>query len=92
MNDAFARLSRWLEAILSVGLVASAGILLAGLVRGSDATLRAGLVVLVATPVTRVLAVACGFAYARDWLFASLSFVVLARLSAGAWLGLVAAR
>ncbi|HEY7512199.1 MAG TPA: DUF1634 domain-containing protein [Vicinamibacteria bacterium] len=92
MNGAFARLNRWLEAILSAGLVASAGVLLGGLALGSERTLHAGLVLLVATPVARVLAVTAGFAHARDWLFAALSFGVLAVLAIGTVLGVAAAR
>ena len=92
MTDAFARLSRWLERILAAGLVASACVLAAGLLLGAERALYPGLVLLILTPVARVLAVAFGFAYARDWLFAGLSFAVLAVLAAGAVVGLGAAR
>jgi uncharacterized membrane protein len=88
VTDAFARLSRWLEAILTAGLVASAGVLAAGLLLGAERALFAGLVLLILTPVARVLAVAFGFAYARDWVFAAVSFVVLAVLATATAVGL----
>lgn len=92
MTDAFARLSLWLERVLVAGLVASAGVLLAGLALGSPRLLLAGLVLLILTPVARVLAVTAGFAYARDWVFAALSFAVLLVLATGTFVGLRAVR
>lgn len=47
-----------------------------------------GLVVLVATPVARVIALGVGFARRREWMFVSFSAVVLALLALGALLGL----
>ena len=92
MTDAFARLSRRLERILTGGLVASGVVLAAGLLLGAERALFAGLVLLILTPVARVLAVAVGFAHARDWVFAALSLAILAVLATGAAVGLGAAR
>jgi uncharacterized membrane protein len=47
-----------------------------------------GLLVLVATPVARVVALGVGFARRREWLFVSFSAVVLTVLVLGAILGL----
>jgi uncharacterized membrane protein len=47
-----------------------------------------GLLVLVATPVARVVALGVGFARCREWLFVSFSAVVLTVLVLGAILGL----
>ena len=49
-----------------------------------------GLLLLVATPAARVVALLLGFARRRMWLFVSISLVVLAGLAASAVLGLVA--
>ena len=92
MSVATTRLFRWLEAILAAGLVASAAVLLAGLVSGRERALHAGLVLLILTPVARVLAVTASFAYTRDWLFAAVSFAVLAVLASGTLVGLGAVR
>jgi uncharacterized membrane protein len=92
VTGAFAHLSRWLERILTAGLLASGCVLAAGLLLGAERALSAGLMLLILTPVARVLAVAFGFAYARDWVFAALSFAVLAVLASGTLMGLLAAR
>jgi uncharacterized membrane protein len=81
-------LRRSLESILTGGLAVSAMLLLAGLVRGEGSTLHAGIVLLILTPVARVLAVTVGFLHARDWAFAALSLAVLGVLASSAWLGL----
>ena len=83
-----ARLFPWLEAVLAAGVLASAAVLLAGLVLGRPGLLHLGLVLLILTPATRVLAVTAGFALARDWAFAALALAVLAVLATGAWIGL----
>jgi uncharacterized membrane protein len=88
MSDPAVRLGRSLEAILTAGLAVSATLLLAGLVLGGGSTLRAGIVLLILTPVARVLAVTVGFLYVRDWAFAALSLAVLAVLASSAWVGL----
>jgi uncharacterized membrane protein len=47
-----------------------------------------GLLVLLATPVARVIALVIGFARRRSWMFCSLSVFVLAILALSAYLGL----
>jgi uncharacterized membrane protein len=85
-------LFRALETVLTVGLLLSAALLLAGLALGSLPTLRAGTMLLILTPVARVLAVTIAFVHAHDWTFALLSLAVLGVLGASAWAGLGAAR
>lgn len=82
------RLDRAIEAILMTGLGTSAALLLAGLVQPSVSTLRAGIVLLILTPVARVVAVTAGLLLARDWTFALLSLAVLAVIASSAWVGL----
>ena len=86
------RLGRALEAVLTAGIAASASLLLAGLALDGERTLRAGIVLLILTPVARVVAVAVGFLFARDWAFAVLSLAVLGVLASSAWVGLGGAR
>jgi uncharacterized membrane protein len=50
--------------------------------------LQLGLLVLLATPVARVIALAVGFARSRSWVFCGLSAFVLALLALSAYLGL----
>ncbi len=47
-----------------------------------------GLLVLLATPVSGVIALAVGFARRRSWIFCSISLFVLAVLALSAYLGL----
>jgi uncharacterized membrane protein len=86
------RFSRALETVLTAGIAASAALLLAGLAFDAERTLRAGIVLLILTPVARVVAVAVGFVHARDWAFAVLSLTVLGVLASSAWVGLGGAR
>jgi uncharacterized membrane protein len=92
VTEAPARLFPWLEAVLAAGVLVSAAVLLGGLALGRPGLLHLGLVLLILTPVTRVLAVTAGFALARDWAFAALALAVLAVLATGAWIGLGAHR
>lgn len=46
-----------------------------------------GLLVLLATPVARVLALAAGFARAKSWFFCGVSILVLVLLAVSAYLG-----
>jgi uncharacterized membrane protein len=92
VTDAPARLFPWLEAVLAGGVLVSAAVLLGGLALGRPGLLHLGLVLLILTPVARVVAVTAGFALARDWTFAALALTVLAVLATGAWIGLGAHR
>jgi uncharacterized membrane protein len=73
-----------IEAVLSAGVVLSGTLLLAGLLRGDGGLLRAGVVLLIATPVTRVVVLTAGLIYRRDWLFALVSAAVLTILGGSA--------
>jgi uncharacterized membrane protein len=79
------RLERWLGKILGVGAVSSTALLLAGLVlqlagalpHAATVMTHAGLIVLIATPVARVVASVVDFTMSRDWTFTALTALVL---------------
>jgi uncharacterized membrane protein len=82
------RLERWLGKILTAGVLASTGLLAAGLLLrilglepgAATALMNAGLIVLMATPVARVVVSVTEYVLERDWLFAVLTTTVLAIL------------
>jgi uncharacterized membrane protein len=82
------RLERSLGRILTAGVLASTGLLAAGLLLqlfgvqtgAALALTNAGLIVLMATPVARVVASVIEYALERDWLFVTLTTAVLAIL------------
>jgi uncharacterized membrane protein len=74
--------ARAIEASLTAGLAASALLMLAGLL-GWEEGLRLGIVLLLLTPVLRVLVVTVGLLHQRDWLFGVVSLFVLAVLLSG---------
>jgi uncharacterized membrane protein len=84
------RLEGWIARILGLGTAASATLLAVGLLlelggggRGFAVSLTsAGLVILMATPLVRVAVSVVEYLLARDWLFASLTGMVLATLLA----------
>jgi len=80
------RLEDLIELALKIGLALSTCLLVVGLVLGLDGALRAGIVLLMLTPVARVAVVTGGLAVERDWLFTLVSLFVLAVLAAGIWL------
>lgn len=70
------RLAVWLSAsILAAGLV----LWLAG-VQQADLVLNAGLWVLIAVPIVRVVTALIAWARERDWIFVALTLIVLACL------------
>ncbi len=79
------RLERWLGRILGVGAVTSTALLALGLLlqlsggpaRVADALTHLGLIILIATPVARVVASVVDFTIERDWAFATLTALVL---------------
>ena len=83
------RLDRVVEAALTLGLGLSGLLLLAGLAAGSRRLLWFGMLVLLLTPVTRVVVVTVGFLQRRDWVFTLVSLWILAVLGSSFW---VAAR
>ena len=68
---------RIVEAALTAGVAMSGLLLVAGLVLGSAAPLWWGVLLLILTPVVRVLVVTVGLILDHDWLFASISLFVL---------------
>jgi len=70
-------LERWVEVVLTVGLVLSGVFLLGGLVLGRAALLRYGILILMATPVGRVVVVTVGLFSQRDWMFGLISLWIL---------------
>lgn len=81
-------LHRAIELALSVGVIASGACLLVGLVLGSSPTLRWGILLLLATPVARVVVVTLGLFRRRDWLFAFISLWIFLVLASAASVGL----
>jgi uncharacterized membrane protein len=89
-------MSRTLDArlgyVLGVGVAASTVLLAFGLVLGMflpgpapQWLLHAGLVLLMVTPVTRVIVAAWEFVHLREWFFALASLGVLSVLAMGVW-------
>jgi uncharacterized membrane protein len=78
---AWATLERAVEAALTLGVAASAVLLLAGLVFSHEAALRYGIVSLMCTPVARVVVMTAGLFYEGDRRFGLVSLVVLAILA-----------
>ena len=83
-----ARLERIVGAVLRLGVAASAACLGAGLVLSladsssalAAALLNIGIIVLLLTPVARVVVSSAEYALQRDWAFVSLTLTVLAEL------------
>jgi uncharacterized membrane protein len=76
-------LEKTTEAVLTGGLVLSGALLLGGLIAGAVPALRVGVVLLMLTPVARVLVVTVGLLQERDWVFGAVSFFVLSVLASG---------
>jgi uncharacterized membrane protein len=85
VNERLVVLERTVEAVLTLGLAAASLLLLFGVVRSHEAALRAGIVILMFTPVARVLLVTVGLLRERDLLFGLLSAFVLAVLASSVW-------
>jgi uncharacterized membrane protein len=77
-------LDRAIEVVLTAGVVLSGGLLLAGLATGRPALMQAGILILVSTPVARVVVLTAGLLQRRDWTFAAISLVVLGVLGSSA--------
>jgi hypothetical protein len=71
------RLDRVVEIVLSAGLLLSALLLLAGLLAGRPGVLWLGVLVMLLTPVARVVVVTAGLLLRRDWIFAAVSLWIL---------------
>lgn len=77
MSSRIRTLERIVEAALTAGVAVSGLLLVAGLVLGSAAPLWWGVLLLILTPVVRVVVVTVGLILDHDWLFASVSLFVL---------------
>lgn len=80
MNGRPASLDRAIEVVLMAGLLASAGLLVAGLALDRLVLLKWGILVLMMTPVARVVVVTVGMLHEKDWLFAAVSLWILSVL------------
>jgi len=98
LTTAGTRLERSIGAVLRVGVTISSVCLAVGLVLeilggpaavASAALLQAGIIVLVATPVARVIVSTAQYARERDWKFVVLTGIVLVELLASAVAALV---
>ena len=70
-------LDRVIEGVLSVGLLCSSVLLVAGLVASRPHLLSAGIVLLMLTPLARVVVVTIDLLRQRDWAFAATSLWIL---------------
>ncbi len=85
-DDELDRLEHVVGLVLRIGSLASTAILAVGLAiallfpafAAAQTIIRAGLLVLLLTPVSRVVASVVEYSTDRDWLFATLTFIVLA--------------
>jgi uncharacterized membrane protein len=88
-SDALARLERHVGRIFVVGVAVSAPILAAGLalylvspdLPATGVLLDAGLLMLMATPMLRVLLSVIEYVKMRDWFFVTTTLAVIAELS-----------
>lgn len=85
MSSATSGLDRTIEVVLMGGLAVSAALLVAGLALGRADLLRWGILVLMTTPVARVVVVTIGMLRERDWLFAAVSLWILAVLGSSVY-------
>ena len=85
MSSTTSALDRTIEVVLMGGLAVSAALLVAGLALGRADLLRWGILVLMTTPVARVVVVTIGMLRERDWLFAAVSLWILAVLGSSVY-------
>ena len=90
------RLERSIALVLRGGVIVSSACLALGLVlslagesRAAEALLQIGIVVLLCTPIARVVISTVEYTVARDWRFATLTAIVLVELMASAVAALV---
>ncbi len=83
MSPRVSSLERAIEAVLTGGVLVSGGLLLAGFALGRAAPLRWGILLLMMTPVARVVVVTLGLLYERDWVFMLVSLWILLVLASG---------
>jgi uncharacterized membrane protein len=79
-------LEQVIEGVLTFALLLASGLFLLGLILpGHEGALRAGLLILLFTPVARVVLVTSGLLRAGDYLFGGLSAFVLVVLASSIW-------
>lgn len=81
MKGSASNLDRALEALLTLGVLASGACLALGLWRDDTAVLKLGLLLLMWTPVARVVMVTLALVWQRDWVFAAISLWILGVLA-----------
>jgi uncharacterized membrane protein len=74
------RLDRAIEIALTAGLLVSAALMSAGLLLERPPLVRLGILLLLFTPLVRVVVVTIGFSLRREWIFVGLSLWILAVL------------
>jgi uncharacterized membrane protein len=87
VSDGPTGLDKVIELVLTVGLALSGALLLLGLVSGGRSTLQAGVLLLMLTPLARVVVVTAGLFRRKDWLFALASLWILCVLLSSLWVG-----
>jgi uncharacterized membrane protein len=94
-DEELERLERVVGRVLRIGSLTSTSILAAGLLAlvvpsfaPARTIIRVGLFVLLLTPVARVVASVVEYVRDRDWLFASLTFIVLVIVLASLLVGI----
>jgi len=70
------------------GLLTSAGLLVFGLTLDRAVLLKWGILILMSTPVARVVVVTLGLLHEKDWLFAAVSVWILTVLGSSIYLAL----
>ena len=83
MRHRLLQLEGLIEATLTAGILVSAALLVAGLGLARESALRLGIVLLMLTPVARVVILTVGLLLRRDWRFGLTSLVVLLILASG---------
>jgi uncharacterized membrane protein len=99
-DEALSRLEEHLGRLLLGGVISAAALLAVGLVlwlsgawpRGADSILTAGLFVLMATPIMRVIVSLAEYARMRDWFFVATTLTVLLVLLVTVTVALMRAR
>jgi uncharacterized membrane protein len=78
-------MERAVEVALTAGVAVSGFLLVAGLLAGSQTPLWWGVLLLIVTPVVRVVVVTIGLVLDHDWLFVGVSLFVLGILLSSAF-------
>lgn len=77
MNETASALDKTIEVVLSLGLLGSAVLLVAGLLLGQSSLLQAGILLLMLTPVARVVVVTVVLFDEGDRFFGTVSLGIL---------------